>query len=109
MGSASIEYHHQVANDASLFGRFDINVTSLEYNNFDTTSIYNTSPGYSLSNFRLGLQRRVWQTSLFVTNLFDKHAETDLPLSGAADLPTQRRYSLNRPRTIGLDVQVNFR
>jgi iron complex outermembrane recepter protein len=107
-GAASIEYRRQFAPDLSGFARFDINATSHEYNSFVYTSIYSKDAGYSLANIRFGVRRSRWQSSLFVLNLFDKHAETALPISNAADLPTQRRFSLNRPRTVGLDVRVQF-
>ena len=107
-GAASIEYHREFGPNLSGFGRFDINTTSHEYNNFVYTNIYSQDAGYSLANIRFGVRRSRWQSSLFVLNLFDKHAETALPISSAADLPNQRRFSLNRPRTVGLDVRFQF-
>lgn len=108
MGSASIEYDRSLGAETSAYARIDFNTTSHEYNNFNTQSTYYSKAGYSLANLRFGAKRKSWQSSLFVTNLFDKHAETALPLSNAIDLPTTRRYSLNRPRTIGLDVRLDY-
>ena len=108
-GSASIELHHSIAQDTNGFFRYDFSTVSHEYNNFDSTSIYYLQPGYSLSNLRLGLSHvQRWQAALYCTNLFDKRAETALPLSYAINLPTTRAVSLNRPRTIGIDVRFDY-
>jgi iron complex outermembrane recepter protein len=107
-GSAYMEYRRELGHDLSGYLRADINTTSHENNNFDVTSIYYNDPGYSLANLRLGATQNRWQYSLFVTNLFDKHAETGEYQSYAIDLPTTRAYSLNQPRTIGVDVRFDY-
>ena len=86
----------------------DFNTTSYQYNNFDPTSNYYKRAGYSLANLRFGAKYSNWDGSLFLNNLFDKHAETGLPLAYSLDLPTTRRIALNQPRTIGLEVRYGF-
>jgi iron complex outermembrane recepter protein len=108
MGNVSAEYHRDLLRGMSGYGRIDFNTTSHEYNNFDSQSIYYRQAGYSLANLRFGVKKGAWQSSLFVTNLFDKHAEMALPQSYAINLPTTRRESLNRPRTIGLDLRLDY-
>jgi outer membrane receptor protein involved in Fe transport len=49
-----------------------------------------------------------WEAALFVENLFDRLAETSLPVAISADLPTTRRIAVNRPRTIGIDARWSF-
>jgi outer membrane receptor protein involved in Fe transport len=107
-GAASAEYRRELGAGLKGFARLDINTTSYSYNNFDTTSIYRRLPGYSLANLRFGADMSHWRSTLFVTNLFNKAAETALPLAYAVDLPTTRRVSLNRPRTIGVDFRYDF-
>ena len=103
-----MEYRRELGRDTSGYVRADINTTSHEYNNFVIDSIYRNDAGYSLANLRLGAIRDRWRYSLFVTNLLDKHAETGLYQSYAIDLATVRSYSLNQPRTIGLDVRFDY-
>jgi len=108
-GSASIELHHSLAQDTLGYFRYDFSTVSHQYNNFDPTSIYYVQHGYSLSSVRLGFTHgQRWQAALYCTNLFDKHAETALPLSYAINLPTTRAVSLNRPRTVGIDVRFDY-
>jgi outer membrane receptor protein involved in Fe transport len=108
MGSASAEFHRDFGAATSGYVRLDFNTTSYQYNNFDSTSIYYKQPGYSLANFRLGAKHQAWETSIFIDNALNKHAETALPLSYAINLPTTRSVSLNRPRTAGIDFRFNF-
>jgi outer membrane receptor protein involved in Fe transport len=108
MGTASGEYHLRISPSKSMYGLLNVNTTSHEYNNFDPASNYYTSAGYTLANARLGLKASHWQAAVFCDNLFNKHAETALPISNAADLPIQRRISLYRFRTIGLDFRWDY-
>jgi outer membrane receptor protein involved in Fe transport len=105
LGSASAEYTRELGAQTSGYVRVDVNTASYKLQNYDPTSLFYKEPGYSLANLRVGVRRNAWQSSLFVTNLLDKHAETALPTSAAIDLPTQRRFALNRPRTIGIDLR----
>jgi iron complex outermembrane receptor protein len=107
-GSASSEIHHNIAADTKGFLRFGFSAVSHQYNNFDSASIYYREPGYSIANSRIGVTRDRFQLTLYCTNLFDKHAETALPLSYANNLPTTRAVSLNRPRTIGIDLRFDY-
>jgi iron complex outermembrane recepter protein len=107
-GNASAQYQRTLGPDLSSYVRLDVSATSRQFNNFDPESNYHVQPGYSLANLRWGFARKAWQGALYVTNLLDKHAETALPLSYALDLPTTRRVGLNRPRTIGLDLRLDY-
>jgi iron complex outermembrane recepter protein len=108
MGSVSAEYHRQFGNAGSAYARLDFSTTSHQYNNFTPTSIYYNRAGYSLANVRVGAKHEAWDAALFINNAFNKRAETALPLSYAIDLPTTRRVSLNRPRTIGLEIRFDL-
>jgi iron complex outermembrane recepter protein len=108
MGAASAEYTRDITADTSAYLRGDFNTTSHEFANFDTTSIYRDIGGYSLLNLRLGVKHNAWKGGLFVSNALDKHAETELPIANGIDIPTQRAVSLNRPRTIGIDIRVDY-
>lgn len=108
MGSTSLDYRQPLS--AAMIGylRLDFSSTSRQYNNFDMTSNYYARGGYSIGNIHIGVMRKGWDVSLFVDNVLNKHAETALPSSYAVDLPTTRRLSLNRPRTVGLQAHADF-
>jgi iron complex outermembrane recepter protein len=108
MGAVSAEYTRDITADTSAYLRGDFNTTSHEFANFDTTSIYRDIGGYSLLNLRLGVKHNAWRGGLFVTNALDKHAETELPIANGIDIPNQRTVALNRPRTIGLDIRLDY-
>ncbi len=68
-----------------------------------------TLPSHNLIDFRTGLAFDRWNTSLFGTNLTNKHAElTANNTSFAWQVPSMTRFSTNQPRTIGLDVTYHF-
>lgn len=107
MGAASAEYTRNITPDTSAYVRGDLNSSSHQFATFDTTSIYRNVGGYSLLNLRLGVTHGAWHGGLFVNNVLDKHAETELPTPNGVEDPTQRAVSLNRPRTIGLDLRFD--
>ncbi len=108
MGNLSIDYHARIRPGVGGFLHFDLNTSSRQYNNFVPTSIYYATGGYTLANFRVGVNTAAWQIALFVNNLFNKHAETALPNSYAANLPNTRAVSLNQPMTIGFSLRRDF-
>lgn len=66
------------------------------------------SPYFSL-NLRTGLSAQDWRVSLFVENLTDRRSEVGrglLDSTGAINDPN--RYSIIRPRTVGLTVGYSF-
>jgi outer membrane receptor protein involved in Fe transport len=108
-GNVSLEYRTQIRPTISGFARFDVNASSRQFNNFDPTSNYYATAGYALANFRIGTDSsKDWQGSFFIDNLLDRHAETGLRTASGIDLPMTRAVSMNRPRTIGLDIRRNF-
>ena len=107
MGAASVEYLRQIDADTSAYFRVDFSSTTREDANYNAQSIYYNVAGYSLLNVRLGVKRKGWIGSLFLTNALDRRGETELPLANGVDLPTQRRIALNRPRTIGLEIRFS--
>ena len=108
MGSGSIEYTRALWDRTSAYVRAGFSAISHADANYNAQSIYYNVAGYSLLNLRLGVTRDSWQGGFFINNALNKAAETELPLSNGIDLPTQRRVSLNRPRTIGIDVRYDY-
>jgi outer membrane receptor protein involved in Fe transport len=107
-GNASVEYRTEIRS-MSGFARFDVNASSRQYNSFDPTSNYYATAGYALANFRIGADTsKQWQSSFFIDNLFNRHAETGLRAASGIDLPMTRAVSMNRPRTVGFDFRRDF-
>lgn len=107
-GSLAIDYHRLIRTGVSGFAHLDMSTSSRQYNNFVPSSIYYATGGYTLANGRVGVNTGNWQIAFFADNLLNKHAETALPNSYAINLPDTRMVSLNRPRTVGFDVQREF-
>lgn len=107
-GSLAIDYHRLIHPGMSGFAHLDMSTSSRQYNNFVPTSIYYATGGYTLANARVGFNTGNWQVAFFASNLLNKHAETALPNSYAINLPDTRMVSLNRPRTVGFDLQREF-
>jgi hypothetical protein len=103
-----VEYHRDLGSEMSGYVRLDFNTTSHQDANFQTGTAYYNVGGYSLANLRFAFTQRSWRYSLFATNLLDKHAEMALPVAEGIDLSNQRRYALNRPRTIGIDALFKY-
>jgi iron complex outermembrane recepter protein len=65
-------------------------------------------PSYSIANARLTLDHDRWSASLFADNLANKLALiTSNNTSFSLNIPALVRYSVNQPRTMG--VQVNYK
>ena len=107
-GQLAIDYHRLIRTGVSGFAHLDMSTSSRQYNNFVPSSIYYATGGYTPANGRVGVNTGNWQIAFFADNLLNKHAETALPNSYAINLPDTRMVSLNRPRTVGFDVQREF-
>jgi hypothetical protein len=57
-------------------------------------------------DLHLGGSAGPWETSLFITNLFDVRANLGDELSETAELtnPRRPRYLIAQPRTVGVEV-----
>lgn len=108
MGSLSAEYSREIAADFTAYLRASVSMTTHQDTSYDTQSPFFNMPGYTLADLKLGAKRGRWQGALFVNNLFDKHAEMDLYNAYGFNTPTTQPQGLNRPRTVGLDVRVDY-
>ncbi len=108
MGSLSAEYNRDLSATTSVYARVDVSAVSEQFANFNTESQFRDIAGNGLTNLRFGMNHNSWRWSLFISNLFDKHVQTGLPIANGVDLPTTRRLALNKPRTIGVDLRFDF-
>jgi iron complex outermembrane receptor protein len=108
-GSASGEYRFPVNDTYEGFMRGDISFVGNSTFLYDQTSPFYRRGGFATTNLRTGIRGgNGVDLSVYVTNLFDKRGETDLPTAISADLPSTRRVALNLPRTVGVTVEYHF-
>lgn len=74
----------------------------------DITFTRNTLPSYNLVGLRFGLLSQSWSAYLFAENLTDERAALTNNSALSLDIPTLNRVATNRPRTIGLSVDLRF-
>ena len=66
-------------------------------------------PAYNLVNARAALGSGLWTATLYVNNLTNKEAlMTANNTAFQVNIPQLVRYSVNQPRTVGLQLAVNF-
>jgi outer membrane receptor protein involved in Fe transport len=107
--SASAEYTQPLTSDLNGFARVDTNYTSRVNASFDRSSPYYQRGGYALTKVRVGVEAGGgWDASLFIDNLFNRRAQTGLPIATSVDLQTTRPLAINRPRTIGVNANYKF-
>lgn len=108
--SASAEYRDRVSDNYTGFAWLDYSYIGPANFLYDRTSPFYRRAGFAIVNTRIGIEpvAKPWQAALYVTNIFDKRGETDLPVAIAADLPTTRRIGLNQPRTIGVSLRYRY-
>jgi iron complex outermembrane recepter protein len=66
-------------------------------------------PSYALGNLHLGLSGDAWSTTFFVNNLADKEVLLDPQPQIAFQTAAYTRYTVNQPRTVGIDLTYRFR
>jgi iron complex outermembrane receptor protein len=109
-GSIGLEYHSnaQVLN-AQPFVRFDYSYVGSSFNSLEgIESVVRFTPvelqdSYQILDLRVGLETEDWSGSLYVDNLTDERA--DLFRNNRWGV---QRQSVNRPRTIGIQLRYNF-
>ena len=69
---------------------------------------YQTVPDYSLTDARISVSKDNWTAALFVTNVFDKHAQLTYLNINSFNLYSYNRVVTNQPRTIGLDLSLRY-
>lgn len=108
-GSASAEYRMPVNDTYEGFLRGDLSYVGDATFLYDRTSPFYRRAGFATTNLRAGVRGgNGIDMSVYVTNVFDKRGETDLPVAISADLPTTRRVAINQPRTVGVTLEYSF-
>lgn len=111
-GSAAAEYNWNWSPAFAAYTRLGVTYTGSANTLYDRNSPFHRRAGYTEVNWQLGWQPAGngphWRAILYVDNLLDKIGQTGLPVAISADLPTTRRLAINRPRTMGLKLELPF-
>ncbi|MFA5968802.1 MAG: TonB-dependent receptor [Sphingomonas sp.] len=106
-GSFTGQYSWSLTNRLQGVAHVDYTYTGDQGTQFNPASpLYNRIDSYSLVNVRLGVRSKGWDATLFVNNLFDKYAATNI-IEEASDL-TPRAIVPIRPRTGGIALRYHF-
>lgn len=114
--SAILHYQHEVNDNLSVFGSLEWDYVGSRLNTpyGETITLWNYNsllvhlPAYNLGNLRLGLNGGRWTAALFVVNLTDKEVLLDPQPQIDLQMAAVTRYTVNRPRTVGLDISYRF-
>jgi iron complex outermembrane receptor protein len=118
-GFATLSVQHvgssfsQLADQEFPFGFLDSDPDSPPppFINFGDTTIDEFSwdpelPSYEIGNLRLGVRTDVWETALFINNIWDERAF--LSLDRERGSRARVGYLTNQPRTYGVSFRMNF-
>lgn len=110
--SSRIRYDFALTGEFNAFVGATARYTGSMRNFFDdgnTPSHFNIdSDAYTLVDFSAGVSRGAVAANIYVTNLFDDDTPTGLLTRGASTGNRQREGVPLRPRTIGLNLTVDF-
>jgi iron complex outermembrane recepter protein len=115
-GGFVLSNRQNLGNDLEGVGSFEFNYvgsrTTAPYG--VTISLLNVStslitlPSYQLMNLRYGVRSDRWSATAFVTNLANKITLLDPQPQINLQLSSFTRYTVNQPRTFGLDFTYSF-
>jgi outer membrane receptor protein involved in Fe transport len=109
-----LSYLKPLTDKYSFTGRVETSYTGSRYSlefplGFSTNGEYQQLPGYSLTNFRAGIQSGDgWSASLFVNNAFNKHAQLENLFQLLEATTSFNRVVTNQPLTAGVDLTYRF-
>jgi iron complex outermembrane recepter protein len=115
--SAVLHWEHELTSAMSLFGNLEGDYvgsrTDAPYGETITVTNINEFlihlPSYELFNLRLGLSgSENWRAALFIDNLANKEVLLDPQPQIGIQTTAFVRYTVNQPRTIGVDVSYLF-
>ncbi len=112
--SVSLNYSRDIAGGYTLTARLDDSYVGHRYSlafpfGFSLNGKYIRLPGYNLANLRLGLQSvSGWGASLFVNNLFNKHAQLESLFQETLPSASFNRVVTNQPLTAGVDLTWRY-
>ncbi len=112
--SVSLNYSRDIADGYTLTARIDDSYVGHRYSlafpfGFSLNGKYIRLPGYNLANLRVGLQSTSgWGASVFVNNLFNKHAQLESLFQETLPSASFNRVVTNQPLTAGVDLTWRY-
>jgi outer membrane receptor protein involved in Fe transport len=105
-GNLALTYTHPVTDGLKLTARVANVLIGPQY---DINYYYTELPSYDLVNLRLGLIGGVFSVYLFADNATNKHALLTINnYAYSIAVPSLTRATVNQPRTVGVDAQIQF-
>ena len=113
-GTAALNYSHTLNDSYTLTARLETTYTGKRYslsfpNPYEASGTYIHMAAYDLTNFRAGVKfRNTWTATLFVNNVFNKHAQLESMFQENEPQPDFTRIETNQPLTAGVDLSYRF-
>ncbi|MEW6991628.1 TonB-dependent receptor [Colwelliaceae bacterium 6441] len=108
--SAYLEYRTEIGEGMGIYARADMNYvddqTTLGFTATETTGV--PIEGYTMGNLRIGIDKGSFGISFFVDNITDERAQLGRGLAGGGNNLDSNRFTISRPRTIGLTVRYDM-
>jgi outer membrane receptor protein involved in Fe transport len=113
-GNISLTYATDLNEKYSFTARIDNSYVGQRYSlsfpiGYTLNGAYTPLPAYDLTNIRAGIiSSDGWSASLFVNNLFNKHAQLENMLQETLPSAAYNRIITNQPLTGGIDLSYRF-
>jgi outer membrane receptor protein involved in Fe transport len=113
-GTAALSYFKPLSDSYAFTARLENSYTGPRYsiffsNPYEFVGTYRQLPSYDLINIRAGVKfRETWSATLFVDNVFNKHAELESMFTENEPQPDFTRIETNQPLTAGVDLTYRF-
>ena len=107
-GGASASFTFNPAAGYAAFARADGQYVGISYPDFDRNDPATFQRAYTLLNLRAGVTHDHWEIDLFLDNALDKQAFLSKFITDNYDASTRTRMFTNRPRTIGLSLEMKL-
>jgi outer membrane receptor protein involved in Fe transport len=113
-GTAVLNYSKQINNDLTFTAKAENTYTGKRYSlafpePYTPYGAYVPLAGYDLTNLRAGIKYRdSWTVSVFVDNVFNKHAQLENLYPQNLGSAAFNRVITNQPLTAGVDLSAKF-
>ncbi|WP_375381811.1 TonB-dependent receptor [uncultured Sphingomonas sp.] len=112
--NAILSYSHDIGGGLALTASGENGYTGKRYSlafpfGYSLNGRYILLPDYDLTNLRVGLRsEKGWSASLFVDNVFNKHAQLESLFQETLPAASFNRIVTNQPLTGGIDLSFHF-
>jgi outer membrane receptor protein involved in Fe transport len=113
-GTAVLSYEHPINSKLVFTAKIENTYTGQRYSlafpvPFNSTGAYVPMAAYDLTNIRAGVKfRDSWTASVFVNNVFNKHAQLEAMYPEAEGNTASNSIITNQPLTAGIDISYSL-